>query len=117
MVKVELVDGIVNIDGEKINNVEGRQELLDKYDSVREEIKELKRVEMGLYNNQSILEGNLHQLLSSYNYLVEERKGLAKEIDKKTNSLHNVTGVPRYYLGKYSLYNANKLEINNKEEL
>lgn len=117
MVKVELVDGIVNIDGEKINNVEGRQELLDKYEGVREEIKELKRVEMGLYNNQSILEENLYQLLSSYNYLVEERKGLAKEIDKKTNSLHNVTGVPRHYLGKYSLYNANKLELNNKEEL
>lgn len=117
MVKVELVDGIIKIDDKKVNNVEGRQELLDKYEGVREEIKELKRVEVGLYNNQSILEGNLYQLLSSYNGLVEERKGLAKEIDKKTNSLHNVTGVPRNYLGKYSLYNANKLEINKEEEL
>lgn len=116
MVKVELVDGIIKIDDKKVNNVEGRQELLDKYEGVREEIKELKRVEMGLYNNQSILEENLYQLLSSYNYLVEERKGLAKEISKKTDSLHNVTGEHRNYLGKHNLYNANKLEIN-KEEL
>lgn len=117
MVKVEFVDGIVKIEGKEVDNVHGRQELLDKYESVREEIKELKHVERGLYSNQSILEENLYQLLSSYNGLVDERKGIAKEIEKKTDSIHNVTGVTRKYLGKYILDKANKLEINKEEEL
>lgn len=117
MVKVEFVDGIVKIEGKEVDNVHGRYELIDKYDGVREEIKELKLVETGLYHNQSILEENLNQLLSSYNGLVEERKGLAREIDKKMDSIHNVTGVPRVYSGKHRLYNANKLEIIKEEEL
>lgn len=117
MVKVEFVDGIVKIEGKEVDNVYGRYELIDKYDGVREEITELKLVERGLYHNQSILEENLYQLLSCYNGLVDERKGIAKEIEKKTDSIHNVTGVTRKYLGKYKLDKADKLEIIKEEEL